>query len=92
MAVLESYEERLFPPPAVVGWFAVVALGRTFGAFKRGTFGSGGGTGPRRGLFGGFSTPLLGPAGGPRSMNRPIISFSSPMLDEFQSIRRKVSC
>jgi hypothetical protein len=81
--VLESYEGRLFPPPAVVGWFAVVALGRTFDTFERGTFEPGGGTGTRRGLVGGFITPLLGPAGGPRSMNRLIISFSSSMLDEF---------
>ena len=89
--MLDSYEGRLFPPPAVVGWFAVVALGRTFDALGRGTFGPGGGTGPRRGLVGGFSTPLLGPAGGPRSMNRLIISSSSSMLNKFESIRRIVN-
>ena len=82
--MLEPYEGRLFPPPAVVCWVAVVAVGRPFGAFERRTFGAGGG-GSRRILPGLCCAPLAGPLLGPRAMNRPVISFS--MLDVFQNIR-----
>jgi hypothetical protein len=70
VAAPEPYDKRLFMGPAVVGWVAVVVVGRPL---ARGLFEPGGRPEP----VGGTGTPLVGPGSPSRE---PVGGFGTPLL------------